>query len=100
MKNKLLMTGIFCVSLFAQLNAVAEDQAKEKARTLVDVFFVRDITNDFHAGQTSPEDRKRLRENIMADADNPFGYNEVNQRSLAQLLLWKARKVERELARD
>lgn len=100
MKNKLLVAGIICANLFAQIKAVVvEDQAKEKARKLVEIVFERDISNDFHAGETSSHDRKRLRENLMTDTENPYRYDEVNQRSLAQRLLWKARKVERELAR-
>lgn len=99
MKNKLLMTAFICMNIFAQIKAVVqEDETKEKARKLVEVFFAGDISNDFHAGQRSSDDRKRLRECIMSDVDNPYRPHEVNQRSLAQRLLWKARRVEKELA--
>lgn len=98
MKNKLKMIGMVCLSFFEQTSCVSFE-SKDNARKLVEVLFVKDITNDFHAGERSSQDRKRLREMIMNDEENPYRADEVNQRSLGQLLLWKARKIEQELAR-
>lgn len=98
MKTKLILSGIACVVFLGQANVLA-CESKENARRLVDVLFVRHIANDFYAGERSPEDRKRLRNDIMNDEENPYRYDQVNQRSFAQLLAWKARRIELELER-
>lgn len=69
-----------------------DEPTKTNARKLVEVFFVRDIQNDFAAGQTNREDRKRMRENIMNDEECPFRKDQVNQRSMGQLLYQKAKR--------
>lgn len=95
MKNNFLV-AILLYSSFGSYNLDGTppvvDQTKTNARKLVQVFFVRDIQNDFASGQISRKDRKRMREDIMHDQDCPYRIDEVNQRSMSLLLYYQAKR--------
>lgn len=75
---------LLCFYQFTYCMYTAEQRRNNAHR--VAVFYACDLGNEFSAGHTSLEDRRRLREQLMDEDDNPFSRDAVSQQSFAQLI--------------